>query len=359
MQNEKFILKDTLKSWEHLGVAIERGKPGEYDSSVTGDPCIVWDENRKLWHMFYFAQKHLDAGEVNCNAHAVSFCGKDTGPGQWKKLGPIEYENSEDLMGSAHKPWILMDPYKPNSAARINSSYYLFTPTWRGANKVILMATSQSLDGPWRVNPEPVVCLGDEKDFDGYHADTVTAYWFSEKDSILIFYKGYPREPQQDQKMSPYGSSTAAAVMSPNDKRAEKLGKIISPIEEDGHWMSGWASGIQIFPAGQGGWYGLLTGSPNPPAAVEEEPDMREPAPSLGGWAYTPEEWPVKGWKVEREPITTIESLPEDAKNNGEGFNLWRHHILVLPGGPIYLYYNSGRYGQERMFVRRAYQEEA
>ncbi|MGE5549777.1 MAG: hypothetical protein ACM3ZC_04495 [Bacteroidota bacterium] len=81
---------------------------------------------------------------------------------------------------------------------------------------------------------------------------------------------------------------------------------------------------------------------------------MREPAPSLGGWVYTAAEWPIGGWQVEDEPIVRIE-VPLAARRAGEDVNLWRHHLLVRPDGLIYLFYNSGKYGQERLFARRAF----
>jgi hypothetical protein len=80
---------------------------------------------------------------------------------------------------------------------------------------------------------------------------------------------------------------------------------------------------------------------------------MREPAPSLGGWAHTPEDWPVQGWHVSDHPIEWIDDIPREARLAGETVNLWRHHVVIVPDGTMYLFYNSGPYGQERMFVRR------
>lgn len=349
-----FFLKHPIKGWEHLGIAIERGTGDEFDSGVTGDPCIVWDEDQKCYHMFYFAQKHTARGEENCNAHATSTSVDESGVKGWKKLGPIKYANPDALYGDTHKPWILMDPYRPNIPVKINGEYWLFTVSRRGRNKIVQLAKAESLDGPWKLCRNPVVDIGSKYSFDGYHADTVTAYWFEKRGEILIFYKGYPLKPQEDQPHSPYGSSSAVAVMRPSDESAVKLGKVISPSLEKGHWTAGWIGGLQIFPAAHGGWYGLLTASSSPPLPVESEPMMREPAPSLGGWAYTPEDWPVKGWIVEDEPIVRLEDIPEKARKWGENTNLWRHHMLVHSPQHKYLYYNAGSYGQERMFVRRA-----
>jgi len=36
----------------------------------------------------------------------------------------------------------------------------------------------------------------------------------------------------------------------------------------------------------------------------------------------------------------------------GEGVDLWRHHILCLPNRRMALYYNSGTYGKEPLYVK-------
>ena len=113
-----------------------------------------------------------------------------------------------------------MDPYNPNIPARIEGTYWLFQAVYRGLNKVPMVAKSDSLNGP-------------------------------------------------------SGPSQTAAVMSPKDKVAKKMGKILSPSPEPGHRTFGWLSTPQIFPAAGGGWFGMFNGSITPPASVEKEPAMR------------------------------------------------------------------------------------
>jgi hypothetical protein len=178
----------------------------------------------------------------------------------------------------------------------------------------------------------------------------VTAYWFEKRGEILIFYKGYPARPQADTPHSPFGSRNAAAVLKPGERFAKKIGFTILPEPTPGHWGHGWIGGLQIFPSQSGGWYGLLNASPTPPVPISEESEMREPAPSQGGWAYTSQDWPVCGWLLEDDPIEWIQQVPDDAHHVGECTNFWRHHLLILPNKDAYLYYNSGPYGQERLF---------
>jgi hypothetical protein len=353
-----FALSHPPANWKRLGIALQRGGPDAYDASVTGDPCIVWDEDANRYRMFYFAQRHENGKEINSIVQALAQTDMII-PNRWRKLGPVVYRNPDVLLGDAHKPWIMMDPYRPNIPAKVEGKYWLFASIWHRHTKRIQLATADTLSGPWEVRPEPVIDLGSKSSFDGYHNDTVTAYWFAEREQILLFYKGYPAQPQPDQLHSPYGSSSAVAVMRVSDRKARKLGKILSPISHTDHWLAGWVGGIQVFPAAQGGWYGLLNGSPTPPDSVEREPEMREPAPSLGGWAYTAQEWPVSGWEPEATPIEWIEDIPAEAQANGEGVNIWRHHGFVTPDGKLYLLYNSGCYGQEQLFLRVARQDGA
>jgi len=58
------------------------------------------------------------------------------------------------------------------------------------------------------------------------------------------------------------------------------------------------------------------------------------------------------GWQWCPEPIEWIEQVPPDALRNGEGVNLWRHHILCLADGRLALFYNSGPYGKEQLYMK-------
>lgn len=354
MELREFCLREPLRAFDHLGIALARGGRGAFDESVTGDPCIVWDEEAGTYRMFYFAQRHEGRREVNCCAQALLTARDRVTEGAWEKLGPIVFEDPSMLDSAAHKPWILMDPTRPGQPVRLEGVYRLYFVDRRGVHKIIRMATSASLGGPWKIAPGTVMDVGSAGDFDAYHADTVTAYWFARQGKIVLFYKGYPSSAQPGQTLSPFGSSTAVAQMTPGASRAAKLGQILLPSNHPADWTRGWTSGLQLFAAAGGGWYGLITASPTPPADIREEPEMREPAPSLGGWAYTPLSWPVSGWKVAGGPIITLEGIPEAARQNGERVNLWRHHLLVHQNGELYLFYNAGSYGQERMFVRKA-----
>ena len=349
-------LRSSLKEWKFEGRAIERGCAGEIDCDVTGDPCIVFDDDAACYRMFYFAQRHdAQRNEQNSVAQALSAGKTGIGPGSWNKIGAVEYTNADRLLGGqGHKPWIVMDPGNPNRAVRPDGRYWLLVVSYIDGSKVIQRARAERLAGPWLLDEYPLIVPGGREEFDGYHVDTVTAYWFADREEVLFFYKGYPARPQPQQSGAPWGSSLAAAVMGADDDRPRKLGPLFPPVEEAGHWLSGWVSSVQLVPRTGGGFWGLVSGSPTPPDSIEREPSMREPAPSLGGWLYTEAEFPVSGWKAEASPIIAIDDLPSGAAAAGMGTNLWRHHLLGPVSGRYYLLCNSGRYGEERMFMRSA-----
>lgn len=340
---------------QRLGLILERGEPGSFDSHVLGDPCIVWDDEVDHYRMFYFAQRHVGDDEDNCVAQALASNEGADLPENWKKLGPVIYTNPEAFKTDwgTHKPWILMDATRPNHAAKIDGQYWLISSTFQGKQKVIHVARSESLAGPWTIQEEPIIERGSGDDIDAYHADTPTAFWFADRGEVLLFYMAYPAMPQADQPHSPYGSCSCAAVMKPGDTVATKLGPAIRPVATPDHRAHGWIGGLQLIPARDGGWFAITGGSPTPPPSIEESPNVREPAPAASGWAYTPEAWPIKNWTLQPDPIMRVADLEPEALAEGEGHNLWRHHALISPDGKqVAIYYNTGAYGQERLFGR-------
>ena len=109
--------------------------------------------------------------------------------------------------------------------------------------------------------------------------------------------------------------------------------------------------GLQILPGKEHRWIAIVNASPTAPDPTNTEVFREEPPPSLGGFAYCDEEWPVSGWHWYPQPIEWIEDVPTE---DGEGTNLWRQHILLLPNNRVALFYNSGFYGKEQLYSKEA-----
>lgn len=337
---------DIPGSWKREGIILQRSLEGP-GSSVIGDPCIVRDDDIGGWRMFLFF-------DPPGSGHAVCPDGLDPVPGHWKIEGPLQFANPESLSGgSTHKPFVVMDAHRPNRAARIDGRYWLLSVSWLEGRKVIQRSWADRLSGPWTVSPGLLIPHGEGGDFDARHADAVTGFHFQDRGEILYYYMGYPERPQP-RSVSPMGNAQGAAVQRAGEDRVRKLGEILPPCQKPGHWASGWVGGLQILPGKAHRWIAVINASPTAPRREATEVFREEPPPSLGGFAFCDEEWPVAGWQWLPEPIERIRDIPPQAAALGEGANLWRQHILAFPGGRMSLFYNSGFYGREQLFMKSA-----
>jgi len=333
-------------TWQHAGVVVPRKQVGA-NSSVAGDPCIVWDDTLPGWRMVLFY-------EPPGHGQAICRTPDNVGPGSWEFLGPLRFSNPEAILGGhTHKPFIIMTPDGENRATTIDGRYGLVTVSTLAGRKVVQQAWSESLEGPWELEPEAVLSPGTGSDFDAKHVDAVTAYYFADRHEVLYFYMGYPLQPQP-RAISPFGSAQGAAVRRVGEVRARKLGMTLAPCQQSGHWASGWVGGLQLLPGRSHRWVGLVNASPTAPDPSDNANSREEPAPSLGGFAFCDSEWPTGEWTWASEPIERIEDIPAEALAWGEGTNLWRHHILQMASGKVALFYNSGYYGKEQLYLKTA-----
>ena len=328
-------------AFERRGLVLA-GDPDGLGAFVVGDPCIVRDEQAGVWRMFLFA---LPPG------HAQALCNGDpTDASAWRLEGPLELINPDAMVEGAFKPFVVLDPELSGRAATIDGRYALLFVTDH-RRKVIQRAWADSLGGPWTIEPGVLIPCGTGGDFDAKHVDAVSAYYFRARGEILYFYMGYP-ERAQPVSSSPFGSAQAAAVEKVGSSRVTKLGPVLRPCEQRGHWASGWVGGLQLIRGRDHAWIGLVNASPTPPDPGDESISREEPPPSLGGFAVCDEEWPVRGWRWLEQPIEAIDELPPRALITGEGVNLWRHHLVELDDGRAALYYNSGDYFKEKLFLK-------
>jgi hypothetical protein len=329
-------------AWIRRGVVLPRSHGGA-GFSVCGDPCIVWDEDLGGWRMVLF---YSPPG----NAQAVCL-GDDLGPGHWKLEGPLPVTNPK-AVGGFHKPFIVMDPEHPNRAAKIDGRYCLLVVSYKDGHKRVQRAWSEKLAGPWTFEPDALIPTGKEREFDGKHTDAVTGYYFAKRKEFLYFYMGYPQQPQA-RKISPYGSAQAVAIQKSGEP-VQKLGVVLEPCQQSGHWASGWVGGLQLLPGQKHRWVAVVNASPTAPDPNRKAIWTEEPPPSLGGFAWCDEAWPVRGWQFAPTPIEWVKDIPKAALESGEGYNLWRQFIHELPNGRAALFYNSGYYGQEQLYMKES-----
>ena len=331
---------DIPTSWTRRGLVLPR-PTGENGYGVMGDPCIVWDSEISTWRMVLFADPP---------GHGQSICTHMTDglPDQWSPVEPIPFTGAPR---KTHKPYIVQRADQPNRAAKIDGAYWLLGVMIDHHRKFIQRARATSLAGPWTWDDAPLIPTGTRGTFDEKHTDAVTGFYFPERNEVLYFYMGYPAT-MQDRPFSPWGNGQGLAIQKAGERKAWKLGEFLPPVPQPGHWAAGYFGGFQLLPGKTHRWVAVLNASPTPPRPDDTSIAREEPAPSLGGWAWCDEPWPIRNWHLAPQPIEWIDQVSADALANGEGTNLWRQHALILPDGRIALYYNSGYYGKEQLYLK-------
>jgi len=329
--------------WTRTGLLLRRSPSGD-GCDVVGDPCVVWDPHVSAWRMVLF---------FDPPGHAQCVSDDPTGaPGSWSRPEPLTFTNPQVLPagGGTHKPFIVMDAHRPNQAAVVDGLVWLLTVSFIGPSrhKRIQRAWATTLAGPWTLEPGDLIASGGPGEFDENHVDAVSGYWFEDRRQFLYFYMGYPLSPQP-WRGTPFGNAIGVATQRPGEP-AVKAGVALAPGSGPS-WVDGYLGGLQLLPGIEHRWVAVINGSPTPPdrsGSLTSE----EPAPSLGGMAYTDAEFPASGWVVADRPFETIDEIPAAALAAGEGVNLWRHHLLVAPGVER-LFYNSGAYGHEQLYSKQ------
>jgi hypothetical protein len=320
-----------------IGFGAERG------SAINGDPCVVWDDDEAAWRMVYFALPPGHAQALNRGDPAAA--------SDWEDAGPLVFTNAESLPdGIAFKPFIVLEPAGGNRAARIDGRYCLLVVTGFD-RRAVRRAWAPRLAGPWTLEVEPILAPGDAGAYDGKHVEAPSAYWLADAGEMLVFYMATPAAPQS-RAVSPLGSCQAAARVGRGESRARRLGPILVPDARPGHWAAGWVGGLQLVERRGAGWLALVNAGSTPPRAGDTAITRDEPPPSVGGFAFTDDPDPTRGWRFAAEPIERVEEIPAAAIAGGEGTNLWRHHWLACPDGRRLILYNSGPYAAEQLFAK-------
>lgn len=338
--------------WIRDGLVLAR-RPRGNGSGVIGDPCVVWDPDIEAWRMVLFFAPPGHGTSVSTDPSAA--------PGTWSDPTPLVFTNPQYLPagGGTHKPFVVTDIDRPNRASRVGGRYWLVTVSASASDrdKRVQRAWSTSLAGPWTLEPDDLIARGNTSEFDENHADAVSGYWSQTQNRFIYYYMGYPLSPQPWTR-SPYGNAIGVVTQSPGSA-PRRHGVMLAPSDQAGHWASGYLGGFQLLdghhpriaPIAEGHrWVAVLNASPTPPTR-DGGLTSEEPAPSLGGLAFSDHEDPTSGWRFADQPFEWIENIPASALQAGEGVNLWRHHLLATDNATR-LFYNSGFYGEEQMYAK-------
>ena len=304
------------------GVVIERQTHGRKSLDVRGDPCIVWDEAIHGWRMvfFYSPPGHGQAVCLNLD---------DSGLGKWTLEGPLPVVNPE-AVGWFHKPFIVMDPDHPNCAAKIEGRYCLLVVgSNKNGQKQIQRAWSEKLGGPWKFEPDPLIPLVAGNDFDARTHRRGDRLLLLRPQGVLVFLHGISLPRNSRGRSVPSGRRRRCNAKAGREARDEARRRARAV-------PAGWSLGVGLGRR-------LAT-----PARTRASLDCgsqcfadcagpgkktiwtEEPPPSLGGFAWCDEKWPVRGWHFAAKPIEWVKDIPKPARDAGEGYDLWRQFIHIF-----------------------------
>jgi len=315
--------------WTHAGLIVGRGPTGSFEAAAVTDPCLSFDTALLRWRLFYTGWD--DNGKAKA-AQILSRRPDLIGPGEWdtKEAAPIPLTNPEVLAGKSwSQPCPIFEPLRSSyEPALINHKYWLLFLAEDNASSAIYAASTSVLAEAWTVHEPPLYSTSAK----GTLA-TPLANWFPARQEVLVYFSLF--------------AYLCTLSWQPGSEEPPRQGEVFRPAYGSSDWAYGPLQGLQLLPGQEHRWYGLLNSLERP-----GEPELRVTA----GFAFTNEEWPTKGWQFVAEPIERVEAIPLQARAWGEGEQLGRTNMLVLPGGGLRLFYQSGPKGNEQIFLKRARQ---
>jgi predicted GH43/DUF377 family glycosyl hydrolase len=168
---------DDLRTWELHGPVLELGAAGDDDSAAACSPWVI--RAGETWHMFYVGSRHLwhgPAGELVPNVPYVTL--KATAPdllGPWRKdpaCVPFRTQPGTFYESTASAGALLS----------VDGEYLQFFSSASGTEDALLrtlgLARTGDLDGPWSIDPEPIVPATEQIENTSLHFEPESGLYF-------------------------------------------------------------------------------------------------------------------------------------------------------------------------------------
>jgi predicted GH43/DUF377 family glycosyl hydrolase len=167
------VSKD-LVTWEKKGPVLDFGKPGEDDSKSASYGVTYHDG--KQWHMFYLGTPNVSLAPNLIPAFPyLTMKAKGKGPaGPWikqKSVTPFRPKPGTYYSATA----------SPGHVIKHGDEYLQFfsASTHQGKTKRTLgIARTKNLDGPWTVDPKPIVPLEEQIENSSLYYEKSIETWF-------------------------------------------------------------------------------------------------------------------------------------------------------------------------------------
>jgi predicted GH43/DUF377 family glycosyl hydrolase len=162
-----------LIEWKKQGPILEFGAEGEPDAACACSPWVHFDGSK--WHMFYLGTRFVSPPPdlvpsppyVTCKAESAA------PGGPWKKRKDIVPFRTKADSYYSHTA-------SPGDVLRHGDEYLMFFSAATGMpfRRTLGIARTRDLDGPWQVDPEPIVPLAEQIENSSLYREATTGTWF-------------------------------------------------------------------------------------------------------------------------------------------------------------------------------------
>jgi len=177
-----------LVDWTRHGPALELGKPGEDDGGTAASPWVHFDGT--TWHMFYVGSVTTTPPPDRIPACPyLTLKAKSQSPdGPWIK--------QRDVVPFRPRPGTYYsDTASPGHVLKVADEYRMFFSAAALEQKVLKrtlgIARTRDLDGPWQVDPKPILSLEEQIENSSLYYELSNQTWFLFTNHIGIYPNGH------------------------------------------------------------------------------------------------------------------------------------------------------------------------
>jgi predicted GH43/DUF377 family glycosyl hydrolase len=164
-----------LTHWEKKGPVLDFGKAGEDDSASASYGVTFFDG--KTWHMFYLGTPHTSPAPdlIPAFPYLTKKAHGDSPTGPWIK--------QPDVAPFRCTPNTYYDvTASPGHIIKQGEEYRMFfsaaSEDKKGTHRTISIARTSDLNGPWRIDPKPIVSPAEQIENTSLYFETANQTWF-------------------------------------------------------------------------------------------------------------------------------------------------------------------------------------
>jgi pimeloyl-ACP methyl ester carboxylesterase/predicted GH43/DUF377 family glycosyl hydrolase len=162
-----------LVHWTKKGPVLDFGKPGEDDSASASYGTTYFDG--AVWHMFYLGTPHVSPAPdlIPMFPYLTRKAKGNTPAGPWvKQRDVIPFQPTADTYYSATA--------SPGQIIKQGDEYLQFfsASTANPCKRTLSIARTKDLDGPWKVDPQPIVSLEEQVENTSLYFEESNKTWF-------------------------------------------------------------------------------------------------------------------------------------------------------------------------------------